>query len=283
LQASADADRGNLLSSRSAVKKRGMLVSRGTIHRALVALLAGAGLYAGFAYAVEPWVWRHYERQQGLADRAMVTTTKLGIPGDALNVGLEGSSDDGICAMRAAAWNPADPVTLRSSVAIAGSVLAHRAYATAPVSDLYYEGRKQDFAFQKPSGKSPSHRHHVRIWKAIDQGRDGLFVWLGAATYDRSVGVSHYTWQVTHHIAPDIDAERNLLAVDVAAAGHVARTYTISDVGPTLWARNGGGDPYFTDGEIEFLQLAPGCQSSAAAPAAAPEPPASKAKNAVFR
>ena len=113
--------------------------------------------------------------------------------------------------MRDAGWSPADPVTLRSSARSAGSVLARRAYPTAPVSDLYYDGRRQDLAFEKPSGKSARTRHHVRFWKALDSGDDGLPVWLGAAVFDDGLGVNHYTGQITHHTAPDIDAERDLL------------------------------------------------------------------------
>ena len=44
------------------------------------------------------------------------------------------------------------------------------------------------------------------------QGQEKRPVWLGAATFDRSVGVSHYTGAITHHIDADIDAERALLA-----------------------------------------------------------------------
>ena len=84
-----------------------------------------AALYLGLPYALAPWAWRHYEHQSGLANRPMITTTRFGIPGDALNVGLEGDQADVICAMRAADWNPADRVTLRSSARIIGDVLAH--------------------------------------------------------------------------------------------------------------------------------------------------------------
>ena len=49
------------------------------------------------------------------------------------------------------------------------------------------------------------------FWKALDVGDDGLPVWLGAAVFDDGLGVSHYTGQVTHHTAADIDAElRNI-------------------------------------------------------------------------
>ena len=251
--------------------------------RVVLALLLGAALYAAFAYVFAPWAWRHHEHQAGLADKAMVTTTKFGIPGDALNVGLEGNREDILCAMKEAGWRPADPVTLGASVEIAESVLARRAYDTAPVSALYYDGRRQDLAFEKPSGRSPKTRHHVRFWKVLDAGADGEPVWLGAATFDRSVGISHYTGQVTHHIAPDIDDERNLLASDLAATGHVASTYFVSGIGPTLLARNGGGDRYFTDGEVLISKLRPGCESQPEAPVAASNGRAATNRSAVFR
>jgi len=247
-----------------------MSVSRKTIG---LGMGIAAALWLAVAYALAPWAWRHYEHQRGLADRPMITTTRLGIPGDALNVGLEGDEADVICAMRAAGWNAADPVTLRSSARIVGDVLARRAYPTAPVSDLLYQGRRQDLAFQKPSGVSPSRRHHVRFWKALEKGDDGAPVWLGAATYDTSVGLSHYTGQVTHHIAPDIDAERDWLASDLARSGHVAATYTVSGVGPTLFARNGGGDRYFTDGDALIGVLAENCQLHQGEPVAPPDNP----------
>jgi hypothetical protein len=245
---------------------------------ALVALLA---LYGGVAYEVAPAYWRHYERQPALATKAMVTTTGLGLPGDALNVGLEGGRDEILCAMRAAGWRPADPITLRSSLKIADSVLLRRAYPNAPVSDLFYDGRRQDLAFEKAAGVSPKERHHVRFWLVLAKGDSGEPLWLGSATFDRSVGVSHYTGQVTHHIAPDIDAERDLLSQDLAAAGMVEASYWVTGVGATVFARNGGGDPYFTDGEIAVSRLSPGCQTVQAAPTLAP-PPAVAAKNVLF-
>ncbi len=247
----------------------------------IVALVVLLALYVGAAYELAPAYWRHYERQPALATKAMTTMTALGLPGDALNVGLEGSEDEVQCAMRAAGWRPADPITLRSSLKIADSVLLRRAYPTAPVSDLYYEGRRQDLAFEKAAGVSPKERHHVRFWLVLAKGDSGEPLWLGSATFDRSVGVSHYTGQVTHHIAPDIDAERDLLAQDLAAAGVVETSYSVTGVGLTVFARNGGGDPYFTDGEIAVSRLSPGCQTVQAAPTLAP-PPAVAAKNAAF-
>ena len=248
----------------------------------IVALTVLLALYAGFAYELAPALWRHYERQPALASKTMTTTTALGLAGDALNVGLEGSRDEVLCAMRAAGWRPADPVTLSSSFRIADSVLLRRAYLTAPVSDLFYDGRRQDLAFEKPAGISPKERHHVRFWLVLAKGDSGEPLWLGSATFDRSVGVSRYTGQVTHHIAPDIDAERDLLAHDLAAAGMVEAAYSVAGVGPTVFARNGGGDPYFTDGEIAVSRLSPDCKVVPTAPPTLAPPPAVAAKNTAF-
>jgi len=253
------------------------------IDRRLAAAAIGAvAAYVILAYVLAPIFWRHFEHQPGLAGLEMVTRTALGLPGDAINVGFEGSEEDVLCAMNAAGWKPADPVTLSSSLRIAGSVVFDRPYHGAPVSPLFYENRKQDLAFEKPSGKSATTRHHVRFWKALEAGDDGLPVWLGAAVLDDRVGVSHYTGQITHHTAPDIDAERDLMSSDLTEAKKVEATYTASGVGPTLFARNGGGDPYFTDGDIAFSKLVSGCATQGGAPAALPPPANIAAKNAVF-
>ncbi len=250
--------------------------------RLAAAAAAAVAAYVALAYLVAPSAWRHYEHQARLADLGARTVTAQGIPGDVINVGLEGTEEDVVCAMAGAGWSPSDPVTLASSLRIAGSVVFRRPYHRAPVSPLFFDGRRQDLAFEKPSGKSASTRHHVRFWKALDAGDDGLPVWLGAAIFDDGVGVSHYTGEITHHTAPDIDAERDVLLADLVAAKRVAATYWVSGVGPTLFGRNGGGDPFFTDGEIAFARLAPGCEAREAAPAALPPPARIAAKNAVF-
>ena len=162
--------------------------------------------YTALAYLLLPLFWTHYEHQRGLADLPMVTRTAQGIPGDPMNVGLVGDTADVVCAMHAAGWYPADPITLKSSIEVIGSVLLDRPYRDAPVSNLYYLGRREDLAFEKPIGQNADRRDHVRYWKVLDQGEERRPVWLGAATEDRGVGVSKYTVAVTHHISADLDA-----------------------------------------------------------------------------
>jgi hypothetical protein len=118
------------------------------------------------------------------------------------------------------------------------------------VSNLFLFGRRQDLAFQKQVGGNARRRHHVRFWQSVGGGHAGTPLWIGAATFDVRVGFSHRTGQATHHIAPDIDAERHLLIEDLINAGWVAKTYQVTGVGATLNGRNGGGDRYQTDGEL---------------------------------
>jgi len=249
---------------------------------ALIAVAAILGGYGLLAYVVLPLAWTHYEHQKGLAGLPMVTRTAQGIPGDAINVGLVGSKEDVLCAMHAAGWYPADPITLRSSLAIVGSVVLDRPYRDAPVSTLFYQGRAEDLAFERPDGKSADRRQHVRFWEVLKRGDEGRPVWLGSATFDRGVGLSQLTAQVTHHIAPDIDAERDRLTADLKAAKVVVAIYEVSGVGPTLNGRNGEGDRYYTDGEIKISRLVEGCNVKTETTAELDNPPLVDLKNVAW-
>ncbi len=143
---------------------------------------------------------------------------------------------------------PADAVTFHTSLHIAESVLLRRSYPTAPVSALYLWNRKQDLAFEQPVGSSARQRHHLRLWRSDQFGNDGQPLWLGAATFDQRVGVSHVTGEITHHIAPDIDAERNGVITGLEHAGQLVLVYQVTGVGATVAGRNSGGDWYYTDG-----------------------------------
>ena len=258
------------------------LRDRSRLENFLLVALSVLVIYTVVAYLLLPSLWTHYEHQQALATLPMVTRTAQGIPGDPINVGIVGDSEEVLCAMRAAGWYLADPVTIRSSIGIAGSVMLRRTYRAAPVSPLFYQDRREDLAFERPVGNSADHRHHVRFWKVFDQGEEKRPVWLGAATFDRSVGVSHYTGAITHHIAPDIDAERKLLAADLEAAGMLQAKYQVTGIGPTMTGRNGGGDPYYTDGEVWILRLVEACQPRTGPADVIPSPPATEIKDQIW-
>jgi LssY-like putative type I secretion system component LssY len=260
-----------------------MVAHHSKLRIALVVFAVVLVAYGLITYIVLPRIWAHYEHQKGLAGFTMVTRTAQGIPGDPINVGLVGTKADVLCAMHAAAWYPADPITFRSSVEIVGSVILDRPYRDAPVSPLFYQDRREDLAFEKPDGSSADRRQHVRFWEVLKRGDEGRPVWLGSATFDRGVGLSRDTGQVTHHIAPDIDAERDRLTDDFKTAKVVEAIYEVSGIGPTLAGRNGEGDRYYTDGEIKISRLVAGCNVKAATTVELDNPPLVNMKNVAWK
>lgn len=230
-----------------------------------LALCALVATYLLAAYLLAPEIWRFHD-DDGRSDVGkMVTTTRQGIPGDPINVGLVGTKEQLLRGFAAADWDPADKITLRTSVDIGLSVVLDRPDLDAPVSPLLFEGRVQDLAFEKPVGRSADQRNHVRFWQTPQTGEDGRPLWLGSASFDRGVGLSHDTGQITHHIGANIDAERDLVMADLKKAGQVLSTYEIAGIGATTDGRNGGGDRYFTDGMAIV-----GVLGNPAAPPAAP-------------
>ncbi|MFO1406569.1 MAG: LssY C-terminal domain-containing protein [Steroidobacteraceae bacterium] len=219
-------------------------------------ILWSLAVWAVVAYLVVPRLWSHYfEHAKPLPDVARVTHTSDGHPGDPVNIALEGSQEQVVRAMTAAGWYPADPITFTSSVRIAADTVFRRPDDQAPVSPLYLFGRVQDLAFELPVPGGPKHRHHVRFWR-WDQERNGQPVWFGAATYDEHAGLSYTTGQVTHHIGPDVDAERDLIVNGLTRAGWVGGVQWIDGFHKQLEGKNGGGDPWHTDGRLAIVVLA---------------------------
>ena len=152
--------------------------------------------------------------------------------------------------MQTAGWFPADPLGLRSDLKIAADTVLKRPYDDAPVSSLFLFGRKEDLAFEQAVGDNPRHRHHVRFWQSDRADPDGRPVWVGSAVYDRRVGLSHTTGQVTHVTAADVDAERDYLFQCLEQSGGLAERYAVDDFHKVREGKNGGGDPWRTDGRL---------------------------------
>lgn len=243
-------------------------------------LLVALGAYLLVAYLVLPAFWEHHEHNPALRALPRVATNADDLPCDPINVALIGPEASVRAAFAAAGWRAPAPIDVRSGIGIAGSVVLDRPDPTAPVSNLFLFGRRQDLAFEQEVGRSARHRHHIRFWRAPETV-DGQPLWLGAATYDRGVGFSHRTGEITHHIGADIDGERDRVVADLAGAGWVAERYQVTGIGPTMNGRNGGGDWYFTDGEMDVavLRSAP---LAAPAPTPLPNPVPIAARNQLF-
>ncbi|MCD2168079.1 LssY C-terminal domain-containing protein [Microbacterium sp. JC 701] len=185
------------------------------------------------------------------------TRTSDGLLGDPVNLAFQGEREAIEAVMAAAGWIAADPVSLRSSWRIITSTLRRRSYPRAPVSPLFLFGRMQDLAYQQEVAGSPAQRHHVRLWKCPDGwllpgGR--RVDWLAAGTFDRAVGLSLFTLQVTHRIDADTDIERDHIVGSVRAVPGVT-VDVIRDFSTGYHSRNGGGDSITTDGDLPIVDV----------------------------
>jgi hypothetical protein len=212
-------------------------------------LIALPLLWFALAYGGLPRLWSHHEHKLMPMRRQLVSYTSQDIPGDPINLRIHASPDSIACAFDRVGWARADPVTLQSGLKIAASVLFDRPYPQAPVSPLYVNDREQEVAFQRDEGKSADKRHHLRLWQV------GANDWLAAATFDRGVGLNLFTLQITHHIGPDVDRDRDLIAALITANGGTANGEMLSGLAGNQWHRNGGGDRYRTDGAIKVFEL----------------------------
>lgn len=186
------------------------------------------------------------------------TRTYEGLLGDPANIAFLGSDAQVHEAMSDAGWQLADELGFRSGARIVSSTLTGRTYARAPVSPLFLFQRMQDFTYQQEVDGSPLRRHHVRFWRTPDDwflpggARVG---WLAAGTYDRGIGLSVFTLQITHRIAKDTDVERDHIVRTVVAANAEVKHSVIRHFSSGYHSRNGGGDAIETDGDLPVVDL----------------------------
>jgi hypothetical protein len=185
----------------------------------------------------------------------LTTFRRTGAPGDPLNLRVTATSSQLGAALASAGWYRADEITIVTSMRISVDSVLARKYTSAPVSNLYLYGRKEDYAYERP-GTSVRERDHVRFWDTGERADDGRPTWIGGATRDIKVELSHATHLPTHGIAADVDWERDLVAEELTAAGWVTEEDWAPGFGQPTRQINGDGFPYYTDGRIAVLSLA---------------------------
>jgi hypothetical protein len=185
----------------------------------------------------------------------LTTFNRYGDLGDPINMQICGTDGQIGAAFASAGWYRADEIDFITSARISVDSILGRAYSTAPVSNLYLFGRKEDLAFERP-GHTVRQRDHIRLWNTSHNGDNGRPIWIGSATKDVKVELSKTNHLPTHGIAPDLDDERELVVSELAQTGFVIEDTTCPGFGKETHSVNGGGDPCFTDGQVAVLTLA---------------------------
>lgn len=186
------------------------------------------------------------------------TRTADGFYGDPINLAFFGTKSQIIRSMKQSGWAEAEPLSPQSIIKMIYSTVFKKSYPNAPVSSLFLFSRKQDFAFQQEVNQSPHARHHIRFWRVPKGWKlpGGHKVdWLAAATFDRRVGISFFTLQMTHRIEILIDIERDYIIDALKNSDSIKSVEIVKDFSVAYHSRNGGGDAFRTDGAMPFIVL----------------------------
>ena len=173
-----------------------------------------------------------------------------GREGDIVNLLFVAQQPDLERAFEHAGWTSVD----RSKHLIAWHLFCEGTHYTGlPMAHFFVFGRAQDYSYALPDPSSIlSKRHHVRIWKT-DIRVSGTPVWLAAATHDVAIGMQKLS--VTHHIDPQVDAERDFIGDNLSSTHLVAHSAYLSSTQPVYKATTTNGQPYYSDSRILLIQL----------------------------
>jgi membrane-associated phospholipid phosphatase len=147
-------------------------------------------------------------------------------------------------------WDRAEPPTLSHTLRAFAVGFQGGSYPNAPVTPSFLNSRSEDLAFQHATAAhSLRQRHHTRLWRTTYNLPDGRPIWVATASFDDGIEFAGAAKVPTHHIDPNIDAERSYIIQSLGEPVHLL-SVTKPEAG-----KNGGGDTFFTDGKAELIYL----------------------------
>lgn len=236
-----------------------VIISRNLIHGSrLDQALAFISIWVISAYFILPHIHRILTKLYIPDYFIGRIRTADGLLGDPVNLAFIGSDDQLHEAMEKAGWTMADDLTIKSGVRMVFDTILRRSNSRAPVSSGFLFQERQNFTYQQNIKGRPLARHHVRFWK-VPEGwlmPGGYKVdWLAAGTFDRSVGLSYFTFQITHRIESDTDIERDHIVETLQKNVKLKKVTVINNYFSAYHHRNGGGDSIETDGALPIIEL----------------------------
>lgn len=202
------------------------------------------------------------ELKEALENLPCCTTDKDGKKfGDPLNLVIIGDFYNVVGAFVRRGWVPAEETYSSAMWKTIKSYFFGSRYRYSPVSSLYFDGRHQDLARQKPR-HDIHERNHLRLWYT-PMRYEGKTVFVGQVSRDIGVHFTSKTWPpVTHRIDPNIDEARYSVIEDLLFSTTISYVGFVKGVGccssPFKPRKNLTGDPYFTDGLRAVIILDPG-------------------------
>lgn len=173
-----------------------------------------------------------------------------GRTGDAINLIFLGPGRQLDSAFHRAGWVPARPPSLWALTREVTAAIASRPAVGAPVSTLYFAGRREDLAYEL-AGPNARIRHHIRIWLL-----DSLAgIWVGAGTKDIGLRIRPLHAYATHRIDPNVDRERDVITATLESVGCADLVDYLALPGADTVGHTIDGQRFFTDARSAVLRL----------------------------
>jgi hypothetical protein len=176
-----------------------------------------------------------------------------GREGDIMNLVLIAQKEDLERAFEQAGWVRVDK---SKPAVIFWHLLCQRThYTKLPMAKYYVFGRVQDYSYAMPDPAAIlTRRHHLRIWRT-DYEVDGKPIWVGAATHDVAIVIDKRRVRFNHRIDPQVDAERDFIASNLAETLLVTHKEYLASADPVFEAQTTRGQTYYSDSRMVLLEL----------------------------
>jgi undecaprenyl-diphosphatase len=184
-------------------------------------------------------------------DQMKYTETLIGEKQEPVNF-IFLAKDDGqlTAALQLAGWIEINKANISSFIRIVKALILRTPHPSAPISPSFWNTKIQDLSFAKVSGRDwPSHVHHVKIWRTNFLLKNENNIYVGMVNANDGL-----KWGIIPKIAPDLDAERELLYQDLNHTGKIKRHLKVQLVKPLI-GKNFIGDHFFTDGKTYIVAL----------------------------
>jgi membrane-associated phospholipid phosphatase len=189
--------------------------------------------------------------ETAVARLPLYSETLTGVRAEPISLIFIATSDQLKATFMRAGWYVADSSTLNNTFHAFLSAAKNEQYLTAPVTPAYLNFQPETIAFEKPTHtNSLRQRHHTRLWKT-NFNVAGIPVWAATASLDQGIGIGSKVALPTHHIDPNIDAERNYISQSLDQSNT-----SLLRVAEPQDGHNASGDIFFTDGQAVVIQLA---------------------------
>lgn len=172
---------------------------------------------------------------------------------DPTNILFVGSESEITAAFRAAGWDSAGPLSLRSRIGYIRAAAETRGYASPPMTPLLLNETEADMCWQKGLNDL-SKRHHLRVWRQPSRWQ-GQELWMAAASHDIDFAYLRPGRAFTHRIDPNLDEEREKVTNDLVFTSCADRVAWVERPAAPRSAYNGTGDAFVTDGRLAVVRF----------------------------